>query len=910
MKQFAIIAAVVVAADASDPLLSHDILRMTCGGAAHAFPGSKIEAAVNLEPLVSLVDTFYSAAKAKATQWCPSLTEKEFRRRFVPGLESVINHIDMNDMSSTCDQRGSLLAFYTAFTTNSPWTQIPWESFLPSSAGGWSPPSWTLPRPNPLKNAGGIGLLPLGWVLKVAGFQPETQSFDTYGDQGTGIGITVPESCSYKNLQATGSCTFAVYLSQLSIDLQVAVSNCVDSYWPAISVTCGGAGCPTVFEPCDSDDSCGGKQFCRAPFNKQSNSSIDSFFRSMYMLGAQDNDKNDMYNPGFAQLQKLILAVAPFLGFDQIPDVSSLDELKVCGPDEGWDAYVRTSNRYRPWDDDDAEKNLNFVSDLGCTSSGGPAAYNLTDQDACLRSGCDSVRRVGDGVCDPSCKAPECMSDGNDCHTSAYPDYGPQTRTQPCDYPWCRPQPLISNTKTTCTSLRKWDGTLMSGGKALSKERMEGADLMPTAATPESSARGRNLFFLNCDGSMGINPANSLLAFGARIPFLNPIVSALSGWVEQFTLERFAANSMSQYLTGFNGFRQQFQVWTPFPWLQWSTAAEVAFPFQNPLTTPLCAVLSNGQEACGPTNLCRPSSGQCPPGSIKPFALPSQSTCTPSDFAAGQSCDVNWKHLTALFGEDVADVTASVQQCASSSLPRIAVSVSGPMQDIVAKPQACKDTEKSTDCRAPLQCVDIKKSLTDTFKLGGTANPLDNVLWGAYDYTQGFKGSDPDSWFSFLHAYIEKLGGDPSGDPSSSDLTFCMPQPGSAAWSKWTDNGFTTSLSTEVGVTDLYASTVPAASGNVTNAVSGAPPGTTFLAETDKLRDTGSGGGATPAGIIGGAAAGALLVAVAMVAIVRKRRGTAGAQETAVVTADADQMHSNPGCDGEAAACEVPASAL
>ena len=158
----------LVAAASAQPLLSNDILRLTCDGAVHAFPGSKLEAAVNVKPLVTLVDNFYTAAKVKAAKLCPSLSDAEFRRRFVPGLESVVNHLDQKDMSTTCDNE--LTKFYTGFATNSPWTQIDWSSFMPNTDDRWPRSSYfTFPRPSPLANAGGIGLLPLGWILKEVG---------------------------------------------------------------------------------------------------------------------------------------------------------------------------------------------------------------------------------------------------------------------------------------------------------------------------------------------------------------------------------------------------------------------------------------------------------------------------------------------------------------------------------------------------------------------------------------------------------------------------------------------------------------------------------------------------------------------------------------------------------------------
>lgn len=86
------------------------------------------------------------------------------------------------------------------------------------------------------------------------------------------------------------------------------------------------------------------------------------------------------------------------------------------------------------------------------------------------------------------------------------------------------------------------------------------------------------MFFLNCDGSMGLNPANSRLAFGAKVPHLQDIVSAASGWIEQFQNERFAANSMTLYISQKNFFAQNFQPWTPHPYLQWTTFATTLFP--------------------------------------------------------------------------------------------------------------------------------------------------------------------------------------------------------------------------------------------------------------------------------------------------------------------------------------------
>ena len=77
---------------------------------------------------------------------------------------------------------------------------------------------------------------------------------------------------------------------------------------------------------------------------------------------------------------------------------------------------------------------------------------------------------------------------------------------------------------------------------------------------------------------MGLNPGNSRITFGAKVPHLQDIVSAASGWIEQFQNERFAANSMTQYISQTNFFAQNFQLWTPHPYLQWTTFATTLFP--------------------------------------------------------------------------------------------------------------------------------------------------------------------------------------------------------------------------------------------------------------------------------------------------------------------------------------------
>jgi hypothetical protein len=807
------------AADAADPLLTHDILRMTCGGAIHAFSGSKIEFAVNILPVVQLVDNFYAAAKAKAVDACPSLEDEEFRRRFVPGLESVVNHLDQKDTTTTCASS----SFYTAFTTNSPWTQIPWSGILPSSVqiGVRQFYSAMFPRTNPLTDAGVMGLLPLGWILIMAGFKPETSEDGWWGGDGR---ISMPQTCSYAHLKATGSCTFAIHLNELSVELQVAVSTCSGSYWPAISVTCGGAGCPSVFMPCTTNANCGGGQVCHAPFKASSDAGINSFFESLYMLGLQQFE-GDKYVPGIGQVNKLIAVLAPFLGLDGVPALTSTNDLAICGPAAGWNHYVNGPSDRPPcgpgntcpttaslatfccgdsyfknnldvcsqetgwecrannyYDDDNnapcgtilscsgVPEPVTLSKDMGCSAptptptpgpaptpepavkcmgpsslgkcckftgldtactvhggagmpdgrscgqTGGPypmcqvaangccnsgyspaasaalppaqnattsaftyqqqtwlsdatctgaassaaptavitsgaascgattvgsmrvsgtcgaavvamwigsatcagaasltmPAVNLgllkpntcigggggsvkytTDcsagtatadsaQNACVDSGCDSVRRVGDGVCDPTCKTPACLMDGNDCKISQFPAYGPATRAAQSQQ--FNPPKFVNTLKTTCTGMQTWDGTLTAGGQALSPARMAGTDLTPTAANPENGPGGRNLLYLNCDGSIGINPANPMLAFGAKIPHLQDIATAVSDYIKQFQTARFTANNVPEYLTPGN-FAQNFQLWTPYPWLQWTTSAKPPYPYVRP--TPL-----------------------------------------------------------------------------------------------------------------------------------------------------------------------------------------------------------------------------------------------------------------------------------------------------------------------------------
>ena len=79
---------------------------------------------------------------------------------------------------------------------------------------------------------------------------------------------------------------------------------------------------------------------------------------------------------------------------------------------------------------------------------------------------------------------------------------------------------------------------------------------------------------------MGFNPGNSRLAFGIKVPHLQEIVSAASGWIKQFQEMRFAAQSpsMAFILNQKNFFAQNFQPWTPHPYLQWTTYAATLFP--------------------------------------------------------------------------------------------------------------------------------------------------------------------------------------------------------------------------------------------------------------------------------------------------------------------------------------------
>ena len=167
----------------------------------------------------------------------------------------------------------------------------------------------------------------------------------------------------------------------------------------------------------------------------------------------------------------------------------------------------------------------------------------------------------------------------------------------------------------------------------------------------------------------------------------------------------------------------------------------------NPLTTLMCSLKTNGfDQRCGPINM-GASTGQ-----TKPFGMPQDSTCTPDDYDKGTSCNVEWTHLSTLFGvPDVADVTVSIQKCSTGSVPRIAASVSGLAQSLVEKPQPCTS---DAGCTAPFKCVDIKAGLTNMFSLDAVAsNPLNNVLWGAYDFTRGIvPGTSPTDWFSFLRS--------------------------------------------------------------------------------------------------------------------------------------------------------------
>ena len=469
----------LVTAASAQPLFSNDIFRLTCDGSMHLFPGSKVEAAVNVKPLLALLDNFYTAAKTKATKVCPSLSDAEFRRRFVPGLESVINHLDQQDMSTTCDNK-----FFTAFTTNSPWTQIDRTDWTQLEGASYGADVFTSARPSPLAEAGGIELLPLGWILKLGGFEPETAK--GYWIHSGVDGIELPQTCSYETLKATGSCAFAIRLDRLSVKLQVALATCSGSYMPAISVTCAGEGCPSVFTPCTNDASCAGTLTCKALDGADEaldDAQVNKYFRDAKILGRQDDSGDnddatkDTYMPGFAQLNKLMTAMAPFLGITMPANLTKMADFKVCGPSMRWGNFL-------------FEKFPGSIEDdLGCSTPAEPAAPAA--QVACVASGCPSVRMVGDGVCDPACQTTACLGDGSDCQSAQVPAFGPVTRsnrTTGNDIP----APYILTKKTVCTSVETWNGKLAAGGQALSPVRMAGSDLTPTAAGPATGQASHN----------------------------------------------------------------------------------------------------------------------------------------------------------------------------------------------------------------------------------------------------------------------------------------------------------------------------------------------------------------------------------------------------------------------------------
>ena len=115
--RFGVLLVLLGAVSVESNLFTYDIARSTCSGGLYLFPGSKMEVSLDASMLTNALDQFYAAVKAEALEVCPQITDDEFKRRFVPGVESIVNLFDARDDTTSCPR-----AFARAFATDSPWT--------------------------------------------------------------------------------------------------------------------------------------------------------------------------------------------------------------------------------------------------------------------------------------------------------------------------------------------------------------------------------------------------------------------------------------------------------------------------------------------------------------------------------------------------------------------------------------------------------------------------------------------------------------------------------------------------------------------------------------------------------------------------------------------------------------------
>jgi hypothetical protein len=206
-----------------------ELLTMDCGGTLRLLSGTPAELHFDLSWVKTFLDVTFGQIKERAKIKCPSITDKEIRRRFMPSVDMMI------------------------------------DRFLDPPASNAALETFTCP-----------GLFAESLIPGESAFFMLIRHISGYGGDGVCQGSDVdlvdvkgmrPSSCTRTTWDAGEGCLAKVVTGPkvARISAELAIDKCSEtSIWPYISVTCGGEACSKIFMPCTSSTQCGTGLTCQS----------------------------------------------------------------------------------------------------------------------------------------------------------------------------------------------------------------------------------------------------------------------------------------------------------------------------------------------------------------------------------------------------------------------------------------------------------------------------------------------------------------------------------------------------------------------------------------------------------------------------------------------------------------------
>lgn len=142
-----------------------------------------------------------------------------------------------------------------------------------------------------------------------------------------------PASCSLDNWLDGQPCLMKMTpTAPVDINIQLAIDHCPNSYWPYISLSCGGAACNSFLKPCNGNGDCTGSLMCITLKNEDNEdlvSSENDWFEILQDMNLYDDLDN---SPGCYPAKTVVTKIKQYLA-DLFPgnlNILPNIQIKMC----------------------------------------------------------------------------------------------------------------------------------------------------------------------------------------------------------------------------------------------------------------------------------------------------------------------------------------------------------------------------------------------------------------------------------------------------------------------------------------------------------------------------------------------------------------------------------------------------